>query len=318
MTVYANETWINPLLSLANEAWLAVHPAENKVNKDQVLLEQAYAHCEAVTADHSRSFYLASGLMKPDIRRAVRALYAFCRTTDDIVDETGSQASAVLSLWRERSLSWHPPEHDLVAVAWADARARYNVPQRLAEQLIDGVARDLYQDRYNSFEDLSTYCYGVASTVGLMSMHISGYESEEAVPYAIKLGVALQLTNILRDVAEDWQRGRLYLPQDELELFSLGSGDLDRGVEEGVYDDRWRQFMKFQIGRARQIYEDSWPGIALLGPNGRFAIAAAATFYRHILEDIEAHDYDVFSRRAHVSTWGKLRRIPSIWWRTRS
>jgi phytoene synthase len=148
-------------------------------------------------------------------------------------------------------------------------------------------------------------------------MHISGYESGDAVRYAVKLGVALQLTNILRDVAEDWERGRVYLPQAELAAFGLGEDDIAAGATEGVYDQRWREFMKFQIRRARQIYEEAWPGINMLHPQGCFSIAAAATFYRAILNDIEDHDYDVFSRRAYVSKWGKIRRLPSIWWDTK-
>jgi phytoene synthase len=133
----------------------------------------------------------------------------------------------------------------------------------------------------------------------------------------VKLGVALQLTNILRDVAEDWERGRVYLPQAELEAFGLTEDEIAVGATEGVYDDRWREFMKFQIDRARQIYEEAWAGIKILHPQGRFSVAAAASFYRGILDDIEDHDYDVFSRRAHVSKWGKLRRLPAIWFGTK-
>jgi phytoene synthase len=260
---------------------------------------------------------MASGLMQPEIRRAVRALYAFCRTTDDIVDSSAGDVDANLRAWRERAMSWHPAKHDLVAVAWADARARYAVPQRYAEQLVDGVARDIEQTSYDTFDELTTYCYGVASTVGLMSMHITGYEREDAVRYAIRLGVALQLTNILRDVAEDWRRGRIYLPQAELCEYGLSNADIARSVESGVYDQRWRAFMQFQVARAHHIYEEAWPGIQLLHPQGRLAIAAAATFYRAILNDIAAHDFDVFNRRAHVSKWGKLRRLPALWWQTR-
>ena len=146
-----------------------------------------------------------------------------------------------------------------------------------------------------------------------MSMHIIGFEDDEAIKYAVKLGVALQLTNILRDVAEDWQNGRLYLPQEDLDVFGLAESDIDNGI----VDDRWRNFMRFQIARTRQLYEEAWPGISMLAPEGRVAIAAAAEFYRGILEDIETHDYDVFSRRAHVTKWGKLRRLPRLWWETR-
>jgi phytoene synthase len=147
-----------------------------------------------------------------------------------------------------------------------------------------------------------------------MAMHIIGYESDEAIPYAVKLGVALQLTNILRDVAEDWENGRLYLPQDELTTFSLTEAD----IKAGIVDDRWREFMKFQITRIRQLYTDALPGITLLNKNGRFAIAAAAELYQAILNDIENHDYDIFSRRAYITKWEKLRRLPGIFIRSQA
>jgi len=157
---------------------------------------------------------------------------------------------------------------------------------------------------------LTEYAYGVASTVGLMSMRIVGYRSAAAIPYAIKLGVALQLTNILRDVGEDWRAGRVYLPVEELAAFSLAEADLSRGQ----VDDRWRAFMRFQIERNRRLYAEAWPGIELLNKDGRFAIAAAGELYRRILDDIEAHDYDVFTRRAHVSTLRKLLGLLNLWW----
>jgi phytoene synthase len=172
------------------------------------------------------------------------------------------------------------------------------------------VAKDAEQNRYSSFNDLAGYAYGVASTVGLMAMHIIGYSHPDALSYAVKLGVALQLTNILRDVGEDWRKGRVYLPQEELAQYSLSDAD----IAAGVVDDRWRAFMRFQIERNRQIYRESLHGIQLLQRDGRFAINAAAGLYQGILDDIEHHDYDVFSRRAHLSTWGKISRLPSLWW----
>jgi phytoene synthase len=146
-----------------------------------------------------------------------------------------------------------------------------------------------------------------------MSMYIIGFQGQHAIPYAIKLGVALQMTNILRDVAEDLASGRVYLPQEELEAYGLS----DRDLAAGVVTDRWRAFMQFQIERNHRLYEESWPGIAMLDKSGRFAIGAAAELYRGILSDIEAHDYDVFSRRSHVTGFGKVRRLPRIWWRSR-
>ena len=310
MLTHSN-TWECSLLALAQEAIDApmhgVRPFQN-----QALLQQAYAECERITAVHSRTFHLSSRLLPSEKRRAVRALYAFCRITDDIVDRPNGDVAQALAQWRQQAFAIHPSRHNLVAVAWADARTRFHIPIRYAEQLVDGVARDLTQTRYATFADLATYCYGVASTVGLMSMHITGFASQEALPYAIKLGLALQLTNILRDVAEDWQRGRVYLPQDELAAFSLDESDLATGV----VTDQWRDFMRFQIERNRRLYEEAWPGIKMLHKDGRFAIVAAADFYRAILADIEAHDYNVFSRRAYISKWNKLSRLPHLWWQT--
>jgi phytoene synthase len=203
--------------------------------------------------------------------------------------------------------------NELVAVAWAAARSQYHIPPRYAEQLIDGVARDLVQKRYQTFDELAAYAYGVASTVGLMSMHIIGFAGPEAIPYAIKLGVALQLTNILRDIGEDWHSGRMYLPAQELAAFGLTEWD----IAIGKTDRRWRDFMRFQIDRNRRLYDEARPGIALLNRDGRFAVAAAGELYRAILTDIETHDYDVFSRRAHVSGLSKLSKLPSLWWHYR-
>ena len=305
--------WESPILSLAYEAVRSHKNDDPILMYEREFLADAYAHCENITAVHSRSFSLASALLPAEKRRAARALYAFCRTSDDIVDNPTTNSSEALIQWSSLALDNHPLHDDPVAVAWADTRIAYQIPTRYAEQLIAGVARDLHQNRYETFADLAEYCYGVASTVGLMSMHIIGFSGNEAIQYAVKLGVALQLTNILRDVAEDWERGRVYLPQEELAEFGLTEKD----IADGVVDDRWRDFMKFQIERARNLYDEAWPGIAMLAPEGRFAIAAAAEFYRGILDDIEVHDYDVFTRRAHVTKWGKIKRLPGLWLRTR-
>ncbi len=314
MTVLTH-AWEYPLVTLAQGEPDMRNQAANQRHDtpDPALLAQAYAHCDALTAQHSRSFYMSSALLPEEKRRAVRALYAFCRVTDDIVDESQGDPEAELANWRARAMSTSPATTDLVSLAWSDTRTRYAIPSHYAEQLINGVARDMFQTRYATFDELATYAYGVASTVGLMSMHITGFSGPEAIPYAVKLGVALQVTNILRDVAEDWRNGRVYLPQEELWSFGLTEQDLAAGV----VTDRWREFMRFQIIRNRQLYEESWPGIGLLHSDGRLSIGAAAGLYRGILRDIERHDYDVFTRRAYVSTPGKLRRLPRIWWKSR-
>jgi phytoene synthase len=305
-----SQTWERSLLLLAYEAHesRAIQTAQPV---DSKLLEKAYAYCSALTAMHSRSFYLASSLLPHDKRQAVRALYAFCRVTDDLVDCEGGRLADVQA-WRKRALDPIVRTDDPVALAWSDTRTRFHIPLRYAEQLIDGVAQDLLRQRYSTFEALANYSYGVASTVGLMSMCIIGYRGPEAIPYAIKLGVALQITNILRDVGEDWRAGRVYLPQDELEAFGLSEED----IQAGVVTDRWRNFMKFQIARNRHLYAEAWRGIGMLQRDGRFAIAAAADLYQAILHEIEAADYDVFHRRATVSKLGRIGRLPGIFLRS--
>ena len=273
-------------------------------------LRIAYKNAEEVTAKHSKSFYFATQLLPEEKRSAVRALYAFCRSVDDVVDKVKVKDQAFeLDYWRRIVQSASASDDDLIAAAWADTLTRYHIPRHYALQLIDGVARDLVQTRYQTFSELATYCYGVASTVGLMSMYIIGFQSNQAVPYAIKLGVALQMTNILRDIGEDYLAGRNYLPRDEMVFYGIRESD----IAEGIVTDRWRRFMRFQIQRTRELYEESWPGIKLLEPEGRLAVGAASVLYSGILDEIEKNDYDVFSRRASLSPLEKLRRVPALW-----
>lgn len=305
--------WENALLVRAYEARHAAEQTHRPTTVAPDVLARAYAHCETVTSIHSKSFHMASSLLPDEKRRAVRALYAFCRVTDDMVDSEAPGRAARLAAWREHILAPHPPADDLVALAWTDTRCRYNIPLRYAEQLIDGVAQDLEPHTYETFEELAAYAYGVASTVGLMSMHIIGYSSSEAIRYAIKLGVALQLTNILRDVAEDWQVGRLYLPAEDLARFGVDADAIAAGHNTAA----WQALMRFQIERNRRLYAEAMPGIGYLHADGRFAIAAAAELYQAILTEIERRQYNVFAGRAAVSTWGKVQRLPGIWWRSR-
>ena len=308
------ESWEHRLLAQAYAPLESLLRHEVEILIDQAQRQRAYLQCEAITREHSRTFFIASGLLPPDQQQAMRALYAFCRVSDDIVDRNPDNKAENLADWRLRSLHGTPQDDDLVAWAWVDTRNRHHIPRQYAEQLLDGIATDLTQARYTSFDDLAHYCYAVASTVGLMAMHIVGYSSKEAIPHAVKLGVALQMTNILRDVGEDWRNGRLYLPQDELAAFGL----TEENIDNGVVDDHWRAFMRFQIDRTRRLYAEALPGVAMLGKRGRFAVGAAAELYQAILKDIEANDYNVFTHRAHTSDVQKLALLPGIWWRSRS
>ena len=278
-------------------------------------LGESYALAREITRDASKSFYLSTLLLPRPKRRAIQALYAFLRTTDNIVDDGGTGATlAALEGWRGRSRRAVADQDHPVLLAWADTRERFAVPQALAEELIDGVAMDLTIARYDTFEALRRYCYCVASTVGLMSMHIIGSVDgraetmAEAAPYAAQLGLAMQLTNILRDVGEDARLGRIYLPQDELR----GAGYGEEELLAGVITPRFRALLDTQIDRANALYEASMPGIALLHPESRFAIASAAAIYRGILPKIVANDYDVFTRRAHLNLREKLVILPRV------
>jgi 15-cis-phytoene synthase len=306
--------WEHRLLGLAGEARLQVQRAPAVHLPGDPALQAAYELAASLTREHSKSFHMASALLPAPKRQAVRALYAFCRTVDDIVDrDSGRNIPADLEAWRQVVRGALTPDLGPIAAAWMDTQARFQIPRHYALQLIDGVASDQGVTRYRSFDELSTYCYAVASTVGLMSMHIVGFESTHAFRYAIRLGVALQLTNILRDVGEDLRGGRIYLPQNELQAFDIREADM----AEGRITAGWRGFMRFQIDRARRLYEEAWPGIGMLHPDGQLAIAAAARLYEGILGSIEANDYDVFSRRASLGALRKLSMIPGLFFEVR-
>jgi len=314
MEVHAN--WESQLLSLAGQI---PHPSTRPFFSywaGDAALKNAYKQAEVITASHSKSFYFASGLLPEEKRSAARALYAFFRTVDNIVDEVEAKKDRDFELdyWRNVAKTASFSTDDLVASAWADTLARYHIPRHYALQLIDGVARDISQSRYQTFDDLATYCYGVASTIGLMSMYIVGFKNNNAVPYAIKLGVALQMTNILRDVGEDYRNGRLYLPREELITYGIREED----IAEGRITDNWRQFMRFQIERTRQLYDESWEGVKLLEREGQLAIGAASVFYQGILDDIEKNDYNVFTRHASLGTLGKVVKLPALWMKIRA
>jgi phytoene synthase len=274
----------------------------------QVSLTEAYAICERMTRQHSKSFFFSTKFLPAEKRRAVQALYAFCRTSDDIVDLAQHDPAHALADWVHVARASVPPPDHPVLLAWHDTRTRFQLPPQLADELLAGVAMDLTIHRYETFADLWLYCYRVASVVGLLCTGIIG-AAPGAEPYAIKLGVALQITNILRDIGEDAQRGRVYLPAEDLERFGLTAHDILAGVS----DQRFVTLMQFEIARTRQLYRESWPGIALLPPDSRFAVGAAARIYAGILDKIVANSYDVYTKRAHLTQREKIVLVPHIW-----
>jgi phytoene synthase len=260
---------------------------------------------------NSKTFYFATSLLPQPKRSAIRSLYAFCRAADDLVDVQGAGRAEVERWQSQVSL---PPERqtDPVLYLWSLTRAQYNVATRYQGELMNGVASDVLPAAYATWEQLKQYCYQVASTVGLMSIPIIGLRRgvtfERAAPYAVMLGIALQLTNILRDVGEDASRGSVYLPEEDLQRFNLNRQDILRGVQ----DERFVALMKFEIRRARDLYSQALPGIALLSFSGQAAVGAAASLYCAILDEIEAICYAVYRQRAHTSGARKLAMLPGI------
>jgi phytoene synthase len=281
----------------------------------------AYRRCAEIIKHHSKSFYFSARLLPPAKRAGILALYAFCRLSDDLVDEAGMEGNSMearlragseLDRWAHRCSGGTDREHPVVQ-AWLDTRVRFGIPRQLPDELLAGIRMDLTLDRYDTWDDLWVYCYRVASTVGLMSMYITGTESMEAVPYAVQLGVALQLTNILRDVGEDARAGRIYLPAEDMARF----GYTQDMLMSGVINRNFVRLMEFEMKRAHTLYDSAWRGIAMLPADSRPAIAAAATVYRGILDKIVKLNYDVFNNRAHLSMSEKARSLPKVWWQAR-
>jgi phytoene synthase len=285
-------------------------------------LEESYELCRQITAVHSKTFYLGTQLMPEAKKKAIWAIYVWCRRTDELVDGPMAESTTFETLdgWEEHleSLFAGQPLDD-VDVALVDTLSKFPIDIQPFRDMIAGQRMDLYRSRYDTFEELELYCYRVAGTVGLMSMAVMGVDNGESrtawqedkqsynpTKEAIALGIANQLTNILRDVGEDARRGRIYLPQDELALFNYTEEDLFNGV----IDDRWQELMKFQIQRARKFFVEAEKGISNLNRDIRWPVWAALMLYSKILDAIERNNYDVFNRRAYVSTPRKMLCLP--------
>ncbi len=285
-------------------------------------LEDAYELCRQITAEYSKTFYLGTLLMPPAKRRAIWAIYVWCRRTDELVDGPHSEqtTNATLDEWEQQLellFAGHPTED--ADVALVDTLEHFPIDIQPFRDMIAGQRMDLYRSRYETFAELELYCYRVAGTVGLMTTPVMGVDTSQDVtpwaaaqpqinpePQAVALGIANQLTNILRDVGKDARRGRIYIPLEDLERFRYSEKDLLNGV----LDDRWRSLMQFQIARARRFFGEAEQGVGLLSPDARFPVWAALVLYRGILDVIERNQYDVFQKRAYVPGWRKLLYLP--------
>lgn len=282
----------------------------NEILKNTIITESPlfynYEECRAYTRHHAKSFYFSSFLLTKEKRNAAYAIYTFCRYTDNLVDHSHKIPD-------EEIISRFDYVYNFLADvyagkiknnAFAETVRNFKIPMHYFTELIEGVMTDITKNRYANFMELDTYCYKVASVVGLMMSEIFGYAGKSALPYAVYLGKAMQLTNILRDVYEDYMMDRIYLPDDELKCFEYSGDD----IKNKVIDSRFFEMMKFNISRNRAFYELGSHGIPYLTNDGsRTAVVLMYKIYSGILNEIENHNYDIYSGRRFVSTSHKLR-----------
>jgi 15-cis-phytoene synthase len=265
---------------------------------------------EKIIQQHSKSFYFASSFLPKEKRLAIWSLYAFCRATDDLVDENPHSNIQEITDWQAQLNNTQPSPNPIIQT-FRETIAKFNIPIQYANDLIEGCKSDLTKNRYKNFDELSHYCYQVASTVGLMSCYIIGFNKshqELVLNQAHKAGIALQLTNIIRDIKEDLTLNRVYLPQEDFEQFNCDYFD----PSSWKASNKFKALVKFQIERAQKLYKDSQSGIQHLSVDGRFAINSALTVYEGILTVIQKRNYDVFGQRAYLNLGQKLSKLPQI------
>ncbi|MCX5894930.1 MAG: phytoene/squalene synthase family protein [Proteobacteria bacterium] len=274
---------------------------------DSMSLADGFAAARAITKQCGRTFYFSAHFLPREKRYATYSVYALCRISDDTVDNNCGDAAAhqlntiknkIDAVYNRSSMT------DPVLLAFRETVFNYSIPKLYYDELIDGMYMDVHKSSYDNFDELYRYCYKVAGVVGLIMLKIFGSDNARAEAAAVQLGIAMQLTNILRDIKEDFERGRIYLPLDELERFGVTRQSLSRGI----VDDNFKSMMRFQIKRARTHYEQSAAGIKMITDvRSRFVACAMKDLYAQILTAIEENNYDVFTIRAHVGTLRKLK-----------
>jgi phytoene synthase len=261
-------------------------------------VEQSYEYCLRVARRRAKNFYYSFLLLSKQQRKAMCAIYAFMRYCDDLSDDPGANRASI-DRWRqemEAALQGRFSDHP-VWPAFHHTVRRFGIPHEYFREMIAGVTSDLAPRHIETFEELYRYCYQVASVVGLTTIHIFGFDTKSALPLAEKCGVAFQLTNILRDIREDAERGRVYLPGEDLRRFGVSEADLRNGNR----SQEFLALMRFEAGRARKYYNESLPLLDLIHPRSRPSLWALVAIYSRLLERIERSDYDVFRKRVRLS-----------------
>jgi phytoene synthase len=267
-------------------------------------LEASYAWCARTARSRARNFYYSFLLLDAQRRAAMCAVYAFMRICDDLSDEPGPKTEESFHRWRasmDAALEGRFDGHPLWP-AFHDTARRYRIPREYFHHMIDGVQSDVHFQPVESFDQLFQYCYRVASVVGLTVIHILGFRREEAKPLAEKCGVAFQLTNILRDVKEDYENGRVYLPAEDLRRFGVSEAELGgTRVSPGLH-----RLLEFEGERARSLYQESMPLLDMVDPEGRPMLSAIIEIYSGLLHRIERRGYEVLRERVSVPAMSKL------------
>lgn len=293
---------------------------------------QAQAYCTAVTKRSGSNFYYSFLFLPPDRREAMYTVYAFCREVDSAVDDAppGSNPAETLAGWRsELAAAYHGTPTYPVTISLAAHINRLQIPQEYFEDLIKGVEMDLTTARYRTFEELYTYCYRVASVVGLICLRVFGTHSPGACDYAVNLGLAFQLTNILRDIATDADRGRIYIPQEDLTRFGCSEAELlchnahkahNAGTPSRTASPAFVELMRFECARARDYYHKARQAVEALPASDRRALTVAEIMrgvYTRILDRIEASNYRVFGPRITLAPAHRLAIAAGVWLRSR-
>jgi len=287
---------------------MKLDPAGGKKLDGSLSLAESYELCRKIQKAHSRTYYFSTRLFPAEVRPRVHALYAFMRYADEIVDTPhdlplDAQLS-VLEEFESETMAAVSGEQvpNPVLRAYADTVLACGIEPETITAFMESMKMDTRVFRYKTFSDLEAYTYGSAAVVGLMMCRVVGVAEGKADTHAEALGVAMQLSNFLRDVGEDWRRGRVYLPLEDLAHF----GYTERDLALGVVDERFVALMRFEIDRARRLYEVADGGMGYIPMGRRFPVVVARKLYAAILDRIEAQRYDVFSRRAQVSRPAKL------------
>lgn len=327
---------VNPFSHIDAALW-----SENRLPED--IIQSAYDYCEELTRREAGNFYHSFKYLPEQERRSIMAYYAFCRRADDIADgdyvdyfpggSENNQESIDYRTKIERLIDGVPvldrssyndkmsqlfyyrkklstaygnlTSTDPIFIALKDTVNKYGISRQLLDDMISGMEEDFHRNRYETFEDLYSYCYKVASTVGLVCIEIYGYDDKRAREYAESWGIYMQLTNILRDVAEDIERDRIYLPIEDLRRFGISEQDLKNG-KEILNHPGWKPFVKEYIKRADKYRERGMKLFSLLDKSSRYSPAAMTTFYHSIMKKIEKNDGDVFSERTQLSKTEKI------------